>query len=83
MLPMALNHMTVARMSFAQLVDLAAGLGCAGIELRNDLPQPLFDGLQPDVAGRIVRDKGLRILALAEVKRFNDWAWATENGRRI
>jgi 2-keto-myo-inositol isomerase len=70
----ALNHMTVARLSFVQMIDLAASLGCVGVEVRNDLPQPLFDGLDPAVAGQMVRDRGLRLLALAEVKRFNDWS---------
>lgn len=70
----ALNHMTVARLSFVQLVDLAAALGMVGIEVRNDLPQPLFDGMDPAAAGDLVRAKGLRLLAVAEVKRFNDWS---------
>lgn len=74
MLPKALNHMTVARMSYAQLLDTAAALGCVGVEVRNDLPQPLFDGIDPVKAGEMAREKGLRILALAEVKRFNDWS---------
>jgi 2-keto-myo-inositol isomerase len=70
----ALNHMTVARLSYMQLIDLASALGCVGIEVRNDLPQPLFDGLDPAAAGALAREKGLRILAVAEVKRFNDWS---------
>jgi 2-keto-myo-inositol isomerase len=70
----ALNHMTVARFSFRQLLDLAAKLGCVGIEVRNDLPQALFDGMDPVAAKDLVRAKGLRFLALAEVKRFNDWS---------
>ena len=70
----ALNHMTVARLSYVQLLDLAADLGCIGVEVRNDLPQPLFDGLDAATAGAMARDKGLRILAVAEVKRFNDWS---------
>ena len=70
----ALNHMTVARLSFRQLVALAADLGCVGIEVRNDLPQPLFDGLAPTDAGAMIREAGLRLLAVAEVKRFNDWS---------
>ncbi len=74
MLSFALNHMTVARQSFATTLDLARSLGMAGIELRNDLPQPLFDGLSPEAAGERVRAAGLRLLALAEVKRFNDWS---------
>ncbi len=74
MLIFALNHMTVARLSYVQLLSLAAELGCVGVEVRNDLPQPLFDGLDPAVAGEMARVKGLRILAVAEVKRFNDWS---------
>lgn len=70
----ALNHMTVARLSYIQLLDLAAALGCIGVEVRNDLPQPLFDGLAPADAGVLARAKGLRLLAVAEVKRFNDWS---------
>jgi len=70
----ALNHMTVARLSFRDLVALAARLGCVGIEARNDLPQPLFDGMDPIEAGAHIRDNGLRLLAVAEVKRFNDWS---------
>lgn len=70
----ALNHMTVARLSFVQLVQLAADLGMVGIEVRNDLPQALFDGMAPEAAGDLVRSKGLRLLAVAEVKRFNDWS---------
>lgn len=74
MLPTALNHMTVARKSYADLLGIAEGLGCVGVEVRNDLPQPLFDGFAPERAGDMARARGLRILALAEVKRFNDWS---------
>lgn len=74
MLPLALNHMTVARLDYVGLLDLAARLGCVGVEVRNDLPQALFDGLGPAEAGRMARDRGLRLLAVAEIKRFNDWS---------
>jgi 2-keto-myo-inositol isomerase len=74
MIPFALNHMTVARLSFVDLVALASRLGCVGIEVRNDLPQPLFDGMDPKAAGDLARSAGLRLLAVAEVKRFNDWS---------
>jgi len=70
----ALNHMTVARASFRELVALSATLGCVGIEVRNDLAQSLFDGLDPVEAGNLVHANGLRLLAVAEVKRFNDWS---------
>jgi 2-keto-myo-inositol isomerase len=74
MLPFALNHMTVARLSYVELLTLASDLGCVGVEVRNDLPQPLFDGMTPERAGDLARQKGLRLLAVAEVKRFNDWS---------
>jgi 2-keto-myo-inositol isomerase len=70
----ALNHMTVARLGYVQLLDLAVALGCIGVEVRNDLPQPLFDGMTPGKAGTLARERGLRLLAVAEVKRFNDWS---------
>ena len=74
MVSFALNHMTVARASYADLVGIASRLGCVGIEVRNDLPQPLFDGMSPAEAGAMAREAGLRLLAVAEVKRFNDWS---------
>jgi 2-keto-myo-inositol isomerase len=70
----ALNHMTVARQSFRDLVGLASRLGCIGIEARNDLPQPLFDGMAPAAASDLLQAHNLRLLALAEVKCFNDWS---------
>ena len=74
MIHFALNHMTVARLSFRELVALSKSLGLVGIEVRNDLPQPLFDGMDPAEGGAHVRENGLRLLAVAEVKRFNDWS---------
>lgn len=76
----ALNHMTVARLGYVQLLDLAADLGCVGVEVRNDLPQALFDGMDPAAAGELAREKGLRLLAVAEVKRFNDWSDTKASG---
>lgn len=70
----ALNHMTVARASYVELLDMAAALECVGVEVRNDLPGQLFDGASPEDAGAMARERGLRLLAVAEVKRFNDWS---------
>jgi len=69
----ALNHMSVARVSYVELLKIAAALGFVGVEIRNDLNQPLFDGLSPAEAGELAQDRGLRLLSVAEVKRFNDW----------
>jgi 2-keto-myo-inositol isomerase len=73
-LPFALNHMTTPRLGWQAFLDLAADLGCVGVEFRNDFAGPLFDGADPAVVGAAVRTKGLRFLALAEVKMFNDWS---------
>lgn len=74
MLPIALNHMTAASFSFPALLELCERLGCVGVEVRNDLTTKLFDGLSADHAGAAARRNGLRILAVAEVKQFNNWS---------
>ena len=71
MLPIGLNHMTVPHASTRQLFDIAAQLGCVGVELRNDLGTPLFDGGHPDQIKALAAQKNQRVLALAEVKDFN------------
>lgn len=76
MLPFALNHMAAPRLDWAALLDLAAGLGCVGVEFRNDLPGPLFGGADPARVAAETRARGLRLLALAEVKMFDDWSKA-------
>ena len=77
MVAFALNHATVARASYVELLNIAAALGCIGVEVRNDLPQPLFDGEDAAAAGNMARERGLRILTVAELKRFDAW-----NGNR-
>ncbi|MES0811901.1 TIM barrel protein [Roseibium sp. SCPC15] len=72
-LQFALNHMTVARQSYTDAFDLAAMLGCIGVEFRNDLPSELFDGDAPDMVKAKAKAAGLRILGLSEVKMFNAW----------
>ncbi|MEH6772973.1 MAG: sugar epimerase, partial [Cereibacter changlensis] len=74
MLPFALNHMTTPRLGWQAFLDLAARLGCVGIEFRNDLPGPLFQGAEPSDVAAGCRARGLRLLALAEVKMFDDWS---------
>ena len=74
MLPFALNHMTTPRLGWEAFLDLSKSLGCVGVEFRNDLPGALFQGEDPARVGEAVRARGLRFLALAEVKMFNDWS---------
>jgi 2-keto-myo-inositol isomerase len=74
MLPFALNHMTAPALGWEAFLDLAKGLGCVGVEFRNDFSGALFDGADPASVQTGVKSRGLRILALAEVKMFNDWS---------
>jgi 2-keto-myo-inositol isomerase len=76
MLPFALNHMTTPRLGWEAFLDLAQSLGCVGVEFRNDFKGPLFDGADPGAVGAATKARGLRFLALAEVKMFNDWSEA-------
>ena len=62
-LPFALNHMTAPRLSFGAFLDLAAALGCVGVEFRNDLGRPLYEGADPAAVKAAAAAKGLRILA--------------------
>ncbi|MCP3968997.1 MAG: TIM barrel protein [Rhodobacteraceae bacterium] len=74
MLPRALNHMAVPGLRWDAFLDLARQLGCAGVEFRDDLNGPLFDGDDPEKVKAAASARDLRILALAEVKCFNDWS---------
>lgn len=75
----ALNHMTVPELGYVEFLDLAARLGCVGVEVRNDIARPLFDDTDPEQAGRIATDKGLRLVGLSQVYPFNDWTSERED----
>jgi len=70
-LPFSLNHMTVNAMPYSSLLDTAKALDCVGIELRNDLTTPLFDGATAELGGIAATNAGLRIFAIAEICAFN------------
>ncbi len=78
----ALNHMTVPSLDYVAFLDLAAKLGCVGVEVRNDIDRPLFDGIRPEEAGKIARDKRLRIVGLSQVYPFNAWDSEREDAVR-
>lgn len=69
----ALNQKTARDLSFERFLDLAAGLGCVGVEPRNDLGRPFFDGLAPTAASELANARGLRFLGLSEIYGFNVW----------
>ena len=69
----ALNQKTASRLDFPAFLNLAADLGCVGVEARNDLGRPLFDGIAPGRAAEMARSRGLRLMGLSEVYPFDDW----------
>ncbi len=68
----ALNHMTTPKLTWRDVVRLAGRIGCAGVEFRNDLPQPLFGDNSPEEVRAVCADEGIEIFAIAEVPCFND-----------
>lgn len=74
MLNFALNHMSLAKRPYRDLLAVASNLACTGVEVRNDLGVPLFDGLDAEEAGRNAAAAGISIYAVAEVKAFTDFS---------
>lgn len=76
----ALNHITAPGLDSTRFIDLAAKLGCVGVELRNDLAdkglttRAFFDGAEPSAIGSHARAEGMRLLGLSEVYGFNRWS---------
>ena len=66
--------MAAPTLGWASFLKLAADLGCVGVEFRNDLGRELFEGAAPADVGAAVEARGLRVLALAEVKAFQEWS---------
>jgi 2-keto-myo-inositol isomerase len=76
----ALNHKTAPALDSRSFINLAARLGCVGVELRNDLTsknlttRKFFDGERPAVIGEYARSNGVRLLGLSEAYGFNRWS---------
>lgn len=74
MISRALNQKTAPHLSYVDFLGLAQRSGCVGVEPRNDLGRPLFDGLLPSEAGTIARSMGLRLIGMCEIYPFYDWS---------
>jgi len=70
----ALNHMATPNLRYSTTAQLAQSVGCVGVEFRNDLVKPLFDSESAETVRNTVAETGQRILALAEIKAFNDFS---------
>ncbi|MEP6065440.1 MAG: TIM barrel protein [Paracoccaceae bacterium] len=69
-------------MAVSDVLNMATHLGCVGVELRNDLPAPLFGEVGARVTGNIARQNRLRLLALAQVSSFNDLSDASRRNAK-
>lgn len=74
MLGFGLNQVTMANAPVARFVETAARLGMVGVELRNDLAGPVFDGWSAGKVGQVLKDHGLRLLGLSQVYPFDRWS---------
>lgn len=70
----ALNHMCAPGLGAAQFFDLAKRLGMEAVEIRNDLAgRPILDGTPPEAMRAEAEERGLRIVSINALQRFNDW----------
>ena len=71
----ALNHMCAPDLSVDAFLDLASKLEITGVEMRNDLASPL-ESTAPDALRAKAERRGIRILSINALQRFNDWSEA-------
>jgi 2-keto-myo-inositol isomerase len=75
----ALNHMAAPRLQIGAFFDLARRLGLAEVEIRNDLDgAAILDGTPPADVARLAASRGLSILSINALQRFNEWTEARE-----
>jgi 2-keto-myo-inositol isomerase len=83
-LTLALNHMVAPALDLPRFFDLAAGLGCRGVEIRNDLGDgAIAGGATPEATARLAAERGLTILSINALQRFNDWTEARAAEARV
>ncbi|WP_040664733.1 TIM barrel protein [Nitratireductor aquibiodomus] len=70
----ALNHMSAPNQTISDFFDLAVSLGMRGVEIRNDLQgNAILDGTPAAAMRREAEARGLRILSINALQRFNEW----------
>jgi 2-keto-myo-inositol isomerase len=67
-----LNRIICPRLSLEEFFKLAAGLGLAGVELRNDLPGGrIIDDCSPEEARGLADRYGIEVLTVNALQQFN------------
>jgi 2-keto-myo-inositol isomerase len=67
-----LNRIVAPSLGLAEFYDLASSLGISKVELRNDLggADPV-DGLDPAEAARLAADRGIEVISINALQKFN------------
>lgn len=69
----ALNHMVAPKLEYREFFDLALRLGVDAVEIRNDIPVAQMSTKSAKNIGKMAKDKGLKILNLNALQRWNQW----------
>jgi 2-keto-myo-inositol isomerase len=73
-LDFALNHMCAPKRDIPSFFALAGELGISAVEIRNDLQgQAILDGTAPETIREEAAGRGLRIISINALQRFNEW----------
>jgi 2-keto-myo-inositol isomerase len=76
-LSFALNHMAAPKLPLGAFLDLAREMGVEGVEIRNDLDgNAILDGTSAETVRREAEARGLTILSINALQRFNMWSEA-------
>src|SRR5271169_987525 len=70
----SLNHMVAPRLGHEAFFDLTRKLGLADVEIRNDLKGvALADGTRASKVDAAAKERGLNVLTINALQRFNVW----------
>ena len=72
----SLNHIVAPKLGYAEFFDLALRLGVNAVEIRNDIPTALMGNKNAKAIGKLAMDKGITILNLNALQRWNQWSKA-------
>jgi 2-keto-myo-inositol isomerase len=72
----SLNHMVAPKLGYAEFFDLALRLGVNAVEIRNDIPTALMGNKNAKAIGKLAKEKGITILNLNALQRWNQWSKA-------
>jgi 2-keto-myo-inositol isomerase len=72
----SLNHMVAPKLGYAEFFDIALRLGVRSVEIRNDIPTALMGNKNARMIGKLARDKGITIINVNALQRWNQWSKA-------